>query len=58
MAKSNFKKRIEYEQLTKDVVEKYLNDIRIDGTVKWNVTLDGKKWCYTSNRCFGVSKRR
>lgn len=42
MAKSNFEKGIEYEQLTKDVVEKYLNDIRLDGTVKWNVTLDGK----------------
>ena len=41
MGDSNYKKGQIYEQLTRDIVEKYLTEISLNGEVKWNVTLDG-----------------
>ncbi len=41
MEDSNYKKGQIYEQLTRDIVKKYLTDISLNGDVKWDVTLDG-----------------
>lgn len=41
MGESNYRKGQKYEQLTRDVVEKYLKEICLNGEVKWDVTLDG-----------------
>lgn len=41
MGDSNYKKGQIYEQLTRDIVEKYLTEISLNGEVQWDVTLDG-----------------
>lgn len=42
MADSNYTKGQEYEQLTRDVVQNYLNEIKLDGEVIWDETLNGQ----------------
>lgn len=41
MGQSNYEKGIIYEQLTRDLVEKYLKEISLGGKVEWDVTLKG-----------------